>query len=524
MKFLRKILAIFAAFSLFFCYLVPNNNPPWNSAQSEFFAITAILIYFLISKKSSSIYWVDFFWAALVIVAFLTSIKSGFFAYSNVLLLYAVVSCVAYRVGINDEKRFCFNGVCVALIISSIISVGIQVVQIISREELYFPWVLEFPYFNRPYANLGQPNQLATLFLTSFFCVMCLLYGKRISFLTGGVVILLLAFGLALASSKTSLLSIVVSIIFLAIYKEKKALYLTIFLLISVLFFHFLLEDRSRDYLHSEISTGRFSMWKMLLYSLSLRPIFGYGFYNTIAANFEVINLFPERFGLVTAHAHNLFLDFFIWFGIPIGGGITFFLLKIAFNTFKFAEKNKKIIEICIIIPMVMHAMLEFPLYYAYFLLPFSFFIGELRINEKPIMKIKNIDWVFFAVSSFLLFSLVFEYLNLERRVTEQRFYLANFEKSVQQTIPSYFLLDLPAKQLEFMILGEIREENLYDLEKTVVHYPTYRNFYFLCDFYFKNNNKEKLNFIYNKALSTLKPEEAFVFKQTFEKRFLIKS
>lgn len=507
--------------SLAFAYLLPNNNPPWNSFQSEILAIFfAFGLSLLCFKKKSGIYSYDILVYSILIISFLYLFFniSHFSTYFYIAFLYLISSLCAFHFGVENKiDNDCIDYFCVAIIFSSIISLCIQVLQIFGWDGFYFPWVSAYPGDGRAFGNLGQPNQLASLVVTGFLCSLYLNHTGKIRDSLALVLALLFGFSLALAGSKTAIVSLTVAFFYLINLKNKRIILMFCFCIFFYFISHLLLKGETRDYGSVDISTGRFPMWEMLLNAIEVNPFFGYGLGNVTMANFEVVELFPKQWNLLTAHSHNLFIDFLLWFGIPLGLFVSAQLIVIIYKHL-FSEMNeKKKIVACIVIPLIIHAMLEFPLHYAYFLIPFGYLIGTCW-NGKALTKKLHI----FPLFSFLIFffgvNIFIEYMRLEEKYTEQRFFLNNFSKSKNQEIINPIYLDIPTWNYNFMTKKNLLEEDLDKMENLVKVYPSYRNFYLLCLFFKENNNTKKFNYYFNKAIVLLNSSDADSFKKNFQR------
>lgn len=506
--------------SLVLAYIVPNNSPPWNSFQSEFLVIFfALSIGLLNFRKKTKIYSYDLFLSIILIVAgvyyFLNFNKFG--AYFYVGVIYLLSALIAFHVAIENKcNELYFEWFSLAVILASIISLGCQLVQLMDLMDYFFPWVGDNPAGGRYFGNLGQPNQLASLVLMSFLCGLYLNSKEKISKYTQIALAIIFGLSLSLAGSKTSIVSLIGAIFFLLFAKEKKYLGYAVLCGLSFLSFSFFIKNEVRDYGASDISTGRFSMWGMLIDSVLDKPWIGYGFNNTAIANFELVNEFPINWNRFTAHSHNIVLDFFVWFGIPLGIFLTVFLVHLCYQHFFLQKKMQDKLIAYTAIPLLVHSMLEFPLHYAYFLIPISFIMGSCWKGKSFSSQIYlNQILIIYCLPIGILMTK--EYLNLESSLTEQRFYINNFSNSKEQEIIFPQFLDLPTSQFNFLVKKEITKEDHLEMENLVKNYPTYRNFHFLCDYFLKNGEYKKFLLYYEKALVLLNKEEARFFENSYE-------
>ena len=156
----------------------------------------------------------------------------------------------------------------------------------------------------------------------------------------------------------------------------------------------------------------------MLLKSALNAPWWGFGWGLVVPAQLSVpIAEFPPGLaGFIFMQSHNLLLDFILWVGIP--GGIILSLLFLAWLSvnFKAVDGLVKAIYFSLIAVVVSHAMLEYPLHYAYFLLPVAFASGAImsgvegrryipvrRMVVLPVASILFLIGAFFVRDCFVL-------------------------------------------------------------------------------------------------------------------------
>ena len=155
----------------------------------------------------------------------------------------------------------------------------------------------------------------------------------------------------------------------------------------------------------------RFEIWTQMLLALKEQPWFGYGWNQTSVAQMTIFPLHPSHEWVTSGH--NVLLDILIWNGIPLG------LLIIAYMAvwLLWLNKNTKdsisIIAMLMVSAILIHAMLEFPQRYAYFLLPMGFLLGLIQAqtpNLKGITLHKNVIRGCWVISLILLFMIWRDY------------------------------------------------------------------------------------------------------------------
>ena len=249
-------------------------------------------------------------------------------------------------------------------------------------------------HHRRSYANIHQPNNMATLLMVGI-CSLIILY-ERLKIRTDIFVLLLSChvFAISLSQSRTVWVVLLVLSVFYFLQKQRfrqKWMHIILLCMTVGYFLIFYLNVYIVEYLYlvpaqslaERLNTGylRIEMWKHLLYAISQQPWLGYGWFQTNIAQLQGVLIFKNE-GYLSS-AHNIVLDLVLWVGIPIGLLIltyVLYLLKLLFINIKtLSDFYIFSLLICILV----HANLEFPLYYSYFLFPTGFFIGLLLINLK---------------------------------------------------------------------------------------------------------------------------------------------
>ena len=305
----------------------------------------------------------------------------------------------------------------------------------------------------RPYANFGQPNLAASLLLTGVCCTIFLHKKAKIGKITTLVIALFMAGALAFASSKTSFLSILVLfslLIFFRNYFES-----VIFLIIGITVFFLKKIFETRDILgEGDLSTGRFELWATIFEAFLSHPWVGYGVLNTRGAHFEVIERHVVTHGVIIGSSHNIFLDFIIWFGLPLGMVVIFLWGKIHMEFFR--ENRNNISLLIIPIPLLVHSLLEYPLFNANF---FFFYIIVIVVGLRKNRK-TDIPVVSFSIAPLILFFItVWEYSAFSSRYRDLRFFNSSFIKSEKpQKMQSFILNDLIG-QYNIFLTDKIQSE-----------------------------------------------------------------
>jgi hypothetical protein len=111
--------------------------------------------------------------------------------------------------------------------------------------------------------------------------------------------------------------------------------------------------------------------------AISRQPWFGYGWEQGLVAQITVIDDHPAG-GRLMGNSHNLVLDLLVWNGVPLGLLITGLLAWWGVRHARACRDATSLFLLTAIGGVTVHAMLEYPLSYAYFLLPIGLMVGAL--------------------------------------------------------------------------------------------------------------------------------------------------
>lgn len=346
-----------------------------------------------------------------------------------------------------------------AIVIAAFVSVGMQLHQWLNLDEMDI-WSMG-PGLGRPFANFGQPNQLSTFLLWGVLAMAwCYLRGA----VRPALAVIAMAFllwGVALTHSRTAWLGIALLTFagwyWRAYWPNRKLPWvmfgLSLYFLVCVWLIGWVnvLFD-----LNSTLSQGdvvrmgseiRPQVWAMFADAALRHPWLGYGMNQVLLAQMTVA---PDHAALnqVFAHAHNLGIDFVLWFGLPIGIFVSGYLLYWLWQHGRAIRRAEDAVLFMALIVMGNHAMLELPLHYAYFLLPTGLIMGVLHtrvgVISRNTLSIKFSRPVLIGILSGLtLFFVVVvrDYFRIEESYRTLRFELANFKYAVRGTEPDVILL-----------------------------------------------------------------------------------
>lgn len=118
----------------------------------------------------------------------------------------------------------------------------------------------------------------------------------------------------------------------------------------------------------------RQTIWTKSLALVQAHPLFGVGFGNIGFAMFTETLPVPQA--AVTEHAHNIFLQIAVEMGLPVAAVLTLALVALFFRSRGVLTTFQGRAIAIFLLAVLTHSLLEYPLWHAYFLLPFAFTLG----------------------------------------------------------------------------------------------------------------------------------------------------
>ncbi len=274
-------------------------------------------------------------------------------------------------------------------IVSCLVSLVCQHLQIFNLDAS--PWVTPITSYGflRPFANLGQPNLLALLFSLSIASVWYLYLMRQLRGAPALFMIVLLLWGSALTQSR--ILWIIYPVFVVLFWKQppntrpisRMALIFLVALFAVMVFFAPLLiqymGQNADNLLHRAGQTSvRLTLWKQAWSFSLLHPWFGAGWYQFGAEQIR----YAQFFNAVeyADNAHNIVLNF----ADEIGWPLTVLIFSAAAYWFyvccvrRWSSVQVRFLSL-ILIATMLHSMVEYPLWYGFFSVPFALVVGALH-------------------------------------------------------------------------------------------------------------------------------------------------
>jgi len=427
----------FAAILLGFAWLSPFHYSPWVMFSSEVstfgagLCVLAALIQQDIKIPRAQLLLLPFTlipivqWGFSLVFDLSTALLSSFY-----LLGFWFMVLAGYNLSLDQQKRDqIFSGFSLLVIIVSVATSFIAICQWLNIDS-HFVHMLHL-IGNRPYGNFGQPNNMATFLIIGLLGCLYLYEKNKAAVWLLLPSALIILFTVALSQSRTSWIVFPFLFIYWIVkqFKQQKRFGFIQSLLWCIGFFVIagvvlpfatnLIEAWSNanitqaSTLVERASSGylRFNIWSQMLLAVQQHPWLGYGWNQTSVAQMTVYTAFPT--GEWTTSAHNVLLDLIIWNGIPLGAVVIAYLACWFAWLNQQAKNTISIIAIMMVCTVLIHAMLEFPQRYAYFLLTCGFLLGIVQAQVpvlKGIVLNKQLFRLIWAVSLILIIAILRDY------------------------------------------------------------------------------------------------------------------
>lgn len=456
-----KLFFLVAAFLCFSAgWLLPNHYYPWVSAYQEFSAFLGLLSLLLVGFAAGSLVFPKvfvflLFVACIPLVQYLWGVVV-FFEEAFVASLYVIGFLLMLLVGRNQTSTEIVLALAWALLFSGVVSVGIALAQwqLINASI----WIVDIPLGGRPFANIAQPNNLASLLLLSAIAVAYLHYKQLMSRWLVVLLWVFLIFGVALTQSRTPFAFFaVLGVVYLLFWRRTVQQFpgravLLVFIL-YVIFYFMVPVLTALSLLSGEgiaerfLGNGRLAIWQQMITALFVPQAWlGYGWGQIAHAQLAAVNE-GVLGGAVTEYAHSIVLDILLWNGWVLGSLIlaagTFFCWQLV----RSLRSVEAVFGFVFALVIVVHGLLEFPYAYAYFLLPLGFFVGVASTDMPLSVWRVRIRWqgvLLFVLSGVTLWGWIF----YEYRILEEDYRLMRFENlnigtlRAEHKAPDVILLD----------------------------------------------------------------------------------
>ena len=311
-------------------------------------------------------------------------------------MLAVAVGAVASRAGLGERA---FEAVCIGLVVAGVASSAIGLIQVFLPHLPDGAWIAEASIPGRATGNVRQPNHLSSLLLWSMAAAVWLGERRpawRVALWAGAV---LFAEVIVLSASRTGLVGMFVLTAW-GVLDRRLSRRTRIFLMAAPVLYGVLwgVSTLAAGATHQAfegakrmsgsglyVSYSRYKIWDNALSLIAMHPWLGVGFGEF---NFAwSLTPFPNRPVAFFDHAHNLMLQFGAELGVPltlIVCGLIGYAMWAALRNALASGRDDDAdatapmarAAFVMVFMVAVHSMLEYPLWYSYFLLPAAFVFG----------------------------------------------------------------------------------------------------------------------------------------------------
>lgn len=380
-------------------WLITDHYPPWSGFHSELPAALAGVVAVTIALRHGQSR-VSAMAVALMAAALVPWLqwRFGLVPYAGDALLASLYLVGAglclWAGGSTDARRqaMLLRAIAVATLCGALLSTAVALYQWFGLTGLNQILAAEGLPGGRTGANLGQPNHVATLICMGLASLVLARHWARLRGAPAFVIALFLLIGLALTQSRVPWLGVLVLAAWMLL--RRRALFAPLRLhplALLALFVWYLLAlwaaihlpdllfgGVAADPAGSRLGAGhRPTAWAQWVEALRLAPWFGYGWGQGHAA--QAVGAMARPGVEFLPYAHNLVLDLLAWNGLPLGAlmvlGLLLWYLRLGLR----AEGPEQWFRFAVVSLIGAHALVEYPITYAYFLVPLALLAGQLE-------------------------------------------------------------------------------------------------------------------------------------------------
>ena len=497
---MKTLLYLCAAICIALAWLIPIHYRPWATYTGElytFFALFALAATFF--KQKLDVAKISLPLLVLAAVPLIQLMLGQVYYFSIALLctlfVFSFWLCINLgfslsRTTVGREKTFLYLSY--TFVTSGVLTGLIAICQWLDFDS-FLPFVMKISGTTRPFANFAQPNNMATFLLMALLaCLYLYEQGKvKTRYLVAAAIPILI--GIALSQSRTSWVASLCILIYLAYAQYRDFIRLRWFYSLAW-FIGFValivlmpklsqmmiqLSDmniqESRDIAQrAGGDMSRLAIWTQMAHAVAAQPWFGYGWHQTSTAFVAISDTVPGP--VWVRSAHNFILDFLLWNGAIIGIPFLAYFAYWGIHLQKMVKSALSVIGLLMVGVFVIHAMLEFPQNYAYFLLPIGFIVGILQAGKLNTSAFQLSPWfirIVFVVGAILITVIYRDYANAAIQLGQASKYEKSPEKITNHE-PIYLLTEFKHRVAIIRLnpYQKVSAQTLQETDKLVRSYP----------------------------------------------------
>lgn len=443
----------FALFGL--AWLLPNHYPPWVNFHSEWLAFAALgcLLAAVLARRAAAplpgpalaVGW-------LALVPWLQyALGLVFFSGDALISSYYLLGLgLAIYVGSADTGEPAASPTLLALAhmlwSAALASAVIGLLQWLDLTDYAVVFFIQADAGGRAQANLGQPNQLASLLLMGLLALAYVFERRQVGLWGLLLGTAFMTWVLVLTESRSAMLSAAVVAAWFCCKRHGAAQRLP-WQAVLLWFMALALAMLALPWINGVLllpsgreiglvdNNGRLAIWGQTLAAIGQAPWWGYGWNQTAAAQAVGALAYPGT--LSFSNAHSLVLDLLAWVGVPLGAGLTGALIWWAWSRMRRSNNVPTLYALAMLLPVAVHSLLEFPFAYAYFLIAAGLLVGVVEGNRAaaglggksapPVAPVPPV-WRRSAWALLAGMALIGNYLSYEYLLIEEDFRVARFE------------------------------------------------------------------------------------------------
>jgi O-antigen ligase len=470
---LRNALVLLGLCCFVLGWQVPGHFPPWTSFQQQWVVAFGVCCIALAGGTGPSRRWpaVALTMMVLAVVPWL-QLWSGQLVFLSDAALpslyiagFAVTIAASSQISAEQGERWT-DRLMLSILAAASIATLLALLQWLQSPVSQFLLDPLMPG-GRPFGNLSQPNHLATLLGLGLAATLYCYERQRLRPLAAAVVVAWLGAGLVMTQSRTGLMFLALVLPWWFVGRRRMrlkwpavvtglALVAGAVALWPALNEWLLLAQPDATFAARTHTDLRFGVWRALLEAIANEPWFGWGWNQVPVAQLSIA--FEHEAGHRSfRNAHNLLIDLAIWGGLPLA------LLLVAVAVYWLWRQVRRCRDAgswCVLLgvgAIAAHAMTEYPLDYAYFLLSLGLLVGALEgvvpagaslVVPRPMFLGA---WAACAAALFWTGS---EYMRVEESTRDVRFVLSGvgLDKVSHAPPPETRLLDAWREYHRYMI------------------------------------------------------------------------
>jgi len=409
-----------AALSLAVClsiaYLIPYRQFPLTAFYNDWLVIVGVVIGFsCYAEQKHTPFSMPLIALLPLLLASLIALQAALgmlgFAWDAILpVAYFLLAALAMVLGAtlaaepHGSVRLT-NALALASLVPGLLSVAIASMQLVGAESQLGYWVMQMPHkvgeAIRPYGNTGQPNQLALLFCTAVAAVWWLYQSGRLRARLSVAAIVSLLWGLALTQSRIGWLIMPIFSCLVWHWRTRTEFKRISGFVICGLLLTYGALVYSLPAISSALGVESFSVaeragsnserWVLIQQALKIslvHPWFGVGWYEFGPQQLKIALGFTET--VYSQHAHNIVRNFAAELGWPstilILGSLAWWFVSASFG--KVISKEVGFATLSLLAVLV-HSLVEYPLWYAYVLLPMALLMGMVHQSQFGSVQVR---------------------------------------------------------------------------------------------------------------------------------------